>query len=264
MPNTEFFTLSGAWIIANVWSVLVALLVLVAGWMLAKILSRHAVQLLPGTINRDQTIGPLVSQVVRYAILLVTVVIVLGQFGVQTASILAVLGAAGLAVALALQGTLSNIAAGILLVLLRPFNVGDYIDADGIVGTVVEIGLFATQLRTIDGVYMFAPNSKLSGAKIINYSREPTRIVEIKINVPRTSDVTRVRETLLEAADTDYVLKKPAPAVLVDTLGDSNVTVALRAAVKSSEWWTARSDLQERVKASVDQASAAGALAPAQ
>jgi len=263
MPNTEVFALSSAWIIANVWSVLVALLVLVAGWMIARFVSKHVTRLLPAHLHRDQTIVPLVSQVVRYAILVVTVIIVLGQFGVQTASILAVLGAAGLAIALALQGTLSNIAAGILLVLLRPFNVGDFIDADGIVGTVVEIGLFATQMRTYDGVYMFAPNSKLSGAKIINYSREAGRIVEIKINVPRTADFGGVRQTLLDAVRTQGALATPAPEVLLDTLGDSTMTVAVRVAVKSGDWWKARSEIQERVKSAMDSANSSGATAPA-
>ncbi|MDF2798649.1 MAG: mechanosensitive ion channel protein, partial [Devosia sp.] len=121
MLNSDFLALSSTWIIANIWSALIALVVLVGGWTLAGLLSRYVVQLLPGRLHRDPTIVPLLSQVVRYGVLLVTIIIVLGQFGVQTASILAVLGAAGLAVALALQGTLSNIAAGILLVLLRPF-----------------------------------------------------------------------------------------------------------------------------------------------
>lgn len=263
MPNTEFFAFSGAWIIANVWSVLVALLVLVAGWMIAGFVSRHVSRLLPTHLHRDLTIVPLVSQIVRYAILVVTVIIVLGQFGVQTASILAVLGAAGLAIALALQGTLSNIAAGILLVLLRPFNVGDFIDADGIVGTVVEIGLFATQMRTYDGVYMFAPNSKLSGAKIINYSREASRIVEIKVNVPRNTDFSGVRQTLLGAVGTQSALATPAPEVLLDTLGDNTMTLAVRVAVKSGDWWKARSEIQERVKSAMDNAKEPGAPAPA-
>ena len=181
---------------------------------------------------------------VRYAILLVTIIIVLGQFGVQTASILAVLGAAGLAIALALQGTLSNIAAGILLLLLRPFNVGDSIDADGIIGTVSEIGLFATQMRTPEGVFMFAPNSKLSNAKIINYSREPARIVELSFNIPRNADLNRVREALRQGLVSDRTMPGAAPEVQV-CLGDSTVTMLARVPVRSGEWQAARSELQE-------------------
>jgi len=262
MPANDAFALSTAWIIANVWSALIALIVLVAGWLLAKFLAGHVTTILPRPLHRDQTIAPLVSQVVRYTVLLITIIIVLGQFGVQTASILAVLGAAGLAVALALQGTLSNIAAGILLIFLRPFNVGDHIDADGIVGSVVEVGLFATQMRTLEGVYMFAPNSKLSNAKIINYSRQPLRAVEISINVPRSADLGLVRDTLLRAADIDQVVKDPAPLVRVESLGDATVTVVLRSVVRSAEWSIARSALQERVKAEVDAALAQRASAP--
>ncbi|HEY4199805.1 MAG TPA: mechanosensitive ion channel domain-containing protein [Devosiaceae bacterium] len=255
MPNTDVVAVSSAWIIANVWSGLIALIVLIAGWILAGFVSRHLVTMLPGRLHRDSTIVPLASQITRYAILLVTVVIVLSQFGVQTASILAVLGAAGLAIALALQGTLSNIAAGILLVMLRPFNVGDFIDADGIVGTVVEIGLFGTQLRTTDGVYMFVPNSKLSNAKIINYSRERSRVVELKFNVPRSADIADVRKTVLTALRTDYIQTRPAPEIQVDALGDSTVTMAIRIAVPSKDWWAARSDLQERLKHTLDKAN---------
>jgi len=262
MTDTALFGISTAWIIANTWSVLVALLVLVAGWILAGFASRHVARVLPRPLHRDNTIVPLVSQVLRYAILLVTIIIVLGQFGVQTASILAVLGAAGLAIALALQGTLANIAAGILLVLLRPFNVGDYIDADGIVGTVVEIGLFATQMRTYDGVFMFAPNAKLSNAKIINYSREPSRVVELKFTVPRSADIAVVREAVVTGLGTDFAAAGARPVVEVDTLGDSSVTMTARLAVRSQDWWTARADLQEKLKRVVDGADGFAQPAP--
>ena len=259
MTDTALFGISTAWIIANTWSVLVALLVLVAGWILAGFASRHVARVLPRPLHRDNTIVPLVSQVLRYAILLVTIIIVLGQFGVQTASILAVLGAAGLAVALALQGTLSNIAAGILLIFLRPFNVGDYIDADGIIGTVVEVGLFGTQLRTLEGVYVFAPNSKLSNAKITNYSREATRIVELKFTVPRTADLNDVRNKV-EAGLAGDAAKKPE--VTVDTLANDTITMAVRVPVKSADWIRARGSLQEKLKLVLD--AAKGFAPPAQ
>src|SRR5690606_3730986 len=144
--------------------------ILMVGWFLSGFLSRGAGNLLPRTGRFDNTITPLVSQIVRYGVLVITFVIVLSQFGVRTASILAVLGAAGLAIALALQGTLSNIAAGVMLIWLRPFSVGEYVDAEGTAGTVVEIGLFGTRLRTYDGIYVFVPNSRLWDAKITNFS----------------------------------------------------------------------------------------------
>ncbi|SEP99806.1 small conductance mechanosensitive channel [Devosia sp. YR412] len=255
MNDATLFGISTAWIIANVWSLLTALVVLAAGWFLAKIVSRQVATLLSQKLKRDVTIGPLVGQVIRYAVLFVTIIVVLGQFGVQTASILAVLGAAGLAVALALQGTLSNIAAGIMLLFLRPFNVGDYIDAEGTVGTVVEVGLFATILRTQEGVFLFAPNSKLSNARIINYTREPSRIVEMKFTVPRNADLARVRAALAEGLNSAHMPANAKPEVLVDTLGDSSVTLAVRVPVRSQDWTQARSDLQEKLRAILDDAN---------
>nr|WP_180883075.1 mechanosensitive ion channel domain-containing protein [Mesorhizobium loti] len=243
---------STAWLISNLWALVVALVVLAAGWFIARLVSRYATALLSRSVHHDLTIAPIVGQSVRYAIMAVTIIVVLGQFGVQTASILAVLGAAGLAVALALQGTLSNIAAGIMLVFLRPFNTGDYIDADGIVGTVIEVGLFSSQLRTRDGVYIFAPNSKLSNAKILNYTREPSRMVEMTFNVPRNADLDAVRSTISPSLKTEFSPSNTRPEILVETLGDASVTMTARVPVKSRDWWQARSVLQERLKTSLD------------
>ena len=259
MNDTAVLGISTAWIITNVWSVLVALAVLAVGWVLAGLVSSRVGAMLGHRLKRNATVAPLISQVVRYAILFVTFIIVLGQFGVETASILAVLGAAGLAIALALQGTLSNIAAGILLIFLRPFNVGDYIDADGIVGTVVEVGLFGTQLRSYDGVYVFAPNSKLSNAKITNFSREASRVVELKFNVPRTADIADVRRQVETGLSGDYLAADAKPEVTVDTLSEANVTMTVRVAVRSRDWNMARGDLQEKLKLVIDRA---GGFAP--
>jgi len=250
--NNAFPSITATWLLANAWSVLIAIIVLVVGWIIAGFASRTVASLLTARLKGNATVAPLAGQVVRYGILFVTIIVVLGQFGVETASILAVLGAAGLAIALALQGTLSNIAAGIMLVFLRPFNAGDYIDADGIVGTVVEVGLFATQMRTIDGVFLFAPNSKLSNAKIINYSREAERIVEVKFNVPRSADLGAIRAQLGNAMRTQHSTEKAQPEVLVDTLNDSTMTLVARMPVRSKDWWRARSDVQERVKQVLD------------
>jgi small conductance mechanosensitive channel len=252
MQEAEIFGISAAWVIANLWSLVIALLVLAAGWIISNIMSSYVTRVLASRLRQNATIAPLAGQVLRYGILFVTVIVVLGQFGVQTASILAVLGAAGLAIALALQGTLANIAAGIMLVFLRPFNSGDYIDADGIVGTVVEVGLFATQLRTIDGVYLFAPNSKLSNAKIINYSRETSRIVEVKFNVPRSADLDRVRAEVAAALATEYSAASAKPEIWLDTLGDTTMTMVARIPVRSRDWWQARSLVQERLKVTLE------------
>lgn len=253
------FGISAAWLIAHLWSLVVAIVVLAAGWFIARLVSGYTMSLLSRSAHSDLTLVPIVGQSIRYAIMAVTIIVVLGQFGVQTASILAVLGAAGLAVALALQGTLSNIAAGIMLVFLRPFNTGDYIDADGIAGTVIEVGLFSSQLKTREGVYIFAPNSKLSNAKILNYTREPSRVVEMTFNVPRDADLGIVRSTVSPMLSTEFSLPNTRPEILVEALNDANVTMTARVPVKSRDWWQARSVLQEKLKHTLDTADGFGA-----
>ncbi len=242
------------WLQANAIPMALGLIILGVGWFLAGVMSRQVRHLLPRTRAIDQTLAPLVSQLVRYAVMVITLIIVLGQFGVQTASILAVLGAAGLAIALALQGTLSNLAAGILLVWLRPFNVGEYIDAEGIAGTVVEIGLFGSRLRTYDGIYIHAPNSRLWNTRVTNFTREKTRMVEIKVGIGYGANLARAREVLMEIARDERVLPDPAPTVFVDQLGESSVVVGLRVWVPGTEWWKTRVDLTEQIKLRFDEA----------
>jgi len=255
VDNSDIFGVSTAWVLANAWNVVIAVVVLAVGWIMADLISRQMTNLIRARLKNDATIAPLVGEITRYGILCVTIVIVLGQFGVQTASILAVLGAAGLAVALALQGTLSNIAAGIMLLFLKPFKVGDYINADGIEGWVVEVELFATRMRTADGVFMFAPNSKLSNARIVNYTREASRMVEIAFSVPRMADLTKVRSELTEALKSPYSEAGVAGEVLVDSMDDSKINLVARMPVRSGDWRQARSLLQEQLMAALDRNS---------
>lgn len=254
MQYAELFAVSGEWLIAHAMNLVVAVGVAAIGWYLAGFLSRHARSMLPRTRRIDATIAPLIAYIVRYGVIVITAIIVLGQFGVQTASILAVLGAAGLAVALALQGTLSNLAAGVMLVWLRPFSVGEAVDCDGVAGTVVEIGLFATRLRTYDGIFVSAPNSRLWAAKVVNYSREKTRMVETKIGIAYDADIAAARGVLLDLAKDSRVLADPAPVVFVDSLGDSAVVICLRVWTKGSDWWALSVHLREQAKLAFDAA----------
>ena len=139
--------------------------------------------------------------VVRYTINIIVIVAALARIGVPTTSILAVLGAAGLAIGLALQGTLSNIAAGIMLLWLRPFRVGEFIDAGEIAGTVNEIGLFATELKTFDGIYSFVPNSELWNKSIFNYTRNPARMTNMEVGISYGSDIEKARRVMLDLAE---------------------------------------------------------------
>lgn len=253
MEYSQLISFSTVWIADNVTRVLTALLILFVGFWLARLLSRQVRSLLPRTRRVDTTLAPLLSQILRYGIMIITVVIALSQFGIQTTSILAVLGAAGLAIALALQGTLSNIASGVMLIWLRPFSVGDAIDAEGITGNVLEVGLFATELRTYDGVFIFVPNSRLWNAKIMNYSREANRMVEVKIGIGYEADMGRARDVLLDIARKDErVLIDPKPTVHVGVLGTISVEAVLRAWTKNSDWWGAKIDLTERGKAALE------------
>lgn len=254
MEYAEVLAVSSEWIAENVWGIAVALAVAVAGWTLSGFLSRHSREFLPRTRHIDATLAPLLAHVIRYGILIVTAIIVLGQLGVQTASMLAVLGAAGLAIALALQGTLSNLACGVLLVWLRPIAVGEYIDAEGIAGSVVEVGLFGTRLRTYDGIYVHAANSRIWNAKIVNYTREATRMVETKVGIDYAADISAARAALISICSDPRVLEEPAPVVFVDSLGDSAVVMCLRCWVGGSQWWQASVDLREAAKRAFDKA----------
>ena len=199
-----------------------ALVILVFGWWLAGRVQKLILRALDRLPRMDATLKPFLSSLARYAIIAVTLVAVLARLGVQTTSIIAVLGAAGLAIGLALQGTLQNIAAGIMLLLLRPFRVGDYIDAGGISGTVDEIGLFTTDMTTFDGVYRSVPNASLWNTSILNYSRLPTRRMDASVGIAYEDDVERAMALLLDHLKQDSrILSDPAPQVVVTNLGES-------------------------------------------
>jgi small conductance mechanosensitive channel len=203
----------------------------------------------------DPTLRTVIASLVRYGILIIVLVAVLAQMGIQTTSILAALGAAGLAIGLALQGTLSNIAAGMMLLWLRPFRVGDYIDAGTAAGTVHELGLFATQLHTWDGIYQFVPNSELWNKKLINYSRLPTRLNDLGFSVDRGDDLDKGMEALQAAAVADKrVLSDPAPLTFVDQLGDSAVVLRLRVWSATADYWDVRRALTKSGKVALEAA----------
>ena len=172
----------------------------------------------------DATLSHFFGSLVKYGIIAFTLIAVLSEFGVQTASLIAVFGAAGLAIGLALQGTLSNVAAGVMLLLFRPFKVGDYIDGAGVAGTVKAISLFVTELATPDNVQIIAPNGRMWGAAIKNYSAHPTRRVDGRVH------------------------KEPAPFVVVGELGDSSVNLIVRLWVDAADYWGVKFDLTKAFK----------------
>ncbi len=230
-----------------------ALAILIIGYILARIIARAVIRFTDRTGRLDDTLKPVIRSVIRYAIILMALVAALGQLGVQTASLLAALGAAGLAIGLALQGTLSNIASGLMLLWLRPFQVGEYIATSAVAGTVEEVQLFSTRIRTWDGVNKFVPNSTLWSTTITNYSRNPTRLILIEFGLAYENEISKGREILAEvAAKHPQVLAEPAAQVVPLTLGDSSVVLQMRAWSKAPDFWATRWDLTESGKSALE------------
>ena len=203
----------------------------------------------------DDTLRPFLSSLARYAVLIVTIISVLARVGVQTTSIVAALGAMGLAVGLALQGTLQNISAGLMLLVLRPFQVGDYIDASGISGTVETIGLFSTEMTTYDGIYQAVPNVSLWNTSILNYSRLPTRRLDVPVGIAYEDDIEKAMALLLDHLQQDSrVMSEPAPQVLVTGLGESSVDLSLRCWTQRTDFWTLKFELNKNAKLWLDTA----------
>ena len=226
-----------------------AIVLLVVGWILSGFVSRWAYQGLARIHGIDETLARFFEKVLHYGLLILVFVMVLGQFGVQTASIVAALGAAGLAIGLALQGTLQNIAAGIMLLVLRPFRVGEYIETSNVKGKIVEVGLFATELRTGDGLYLLAPNSTLWNTPIVNHSRETSRRQELSIAVGNDADVGLAKRTLLDIVAADKrVQSDPAPRVYSDDLSADKTTLKIEYWASTEAWTETRHDLIDRLK----------------
>ncbi len=237
-------------------NVISALVLIIVGWSIAGWAHRAVRRGLGRFKDMDRTLISVVAGVTRYFILITLLVMVLGRFGVQTASILAALGAIGLAVGLALQGTLANIAAGVMLLVLRPFRIGDYVDANGNEGTVEEVGLFTTEFTTYDGLYVSVPNSGIWGGRLLNYSRNPNRRHDIIVGISYRDDIDRAQEILLGVIRNDpRVLSEPAePQVLVRELADSSVNLGMRFWTSGDDFWPASFALRKAAKQALDEA----------
>ena len=250
--TSNAFAMMAGLVTAYAFSVIGAIIILVIGFWIAKKVKNAVFRL----VNRkgETTLAHFLAGVARYAVLTIVLVMVLQQFGIQTASVIAALGAAGLAIGLALQGTLQNIAAGVMLLFLRPFKIGDYIDTGSASGTVQEIGLFATELKTIDGLYLLAPNSSVWGSEITNYSYHTKRRFDLTVGIGYDDDIDLAMNTLEEIVRTDSrVLDDPEPFLFVSNLGDSAVEVVARIWIPTSDWWPTRRDLTKKAKQTFDE-----------
>ena len=225
--------------------------IIIGFWLSSKASSIVRKQM--STLHRvDKTLAPILASIIRYAGFILTLVVALGQFGVQTTSIIAVLGAAGLAIGLALQGTLSNVASGIMLLLLRPFSVGDWIETNSISGTVREIGLFATQIDTFDNIYITVPNSSIWSATIINNSRHQIRRMDLDIGIGYNSDLNEVEKALITLTKDKRILSDPEPQFLVVDYADSAILVRLRLYAQYEDFFALNWDLKRRLKPLLD------------
>nr|WP_272492670.1 mechanosensitive ion channel family protein [Pseudomonas sp. TMW22091] len=216
--------------------VLLALVTLAVGWWLINRLTVKIGQLL-ALRKADLALQGFISSLANIILKILLVVSVASMIGIQTTSFVAAIGAAGLAIGLALQGSLANFAGGVLILLFRPFKIGDWIEAQSVSGTVDSIQIFHTVLRTGDNKTVIVPNGNLSNGIITNYNRQPTRKVVFDVGVDYEADLQKVREVLLALADDPRVRKDPAPVVVVTTLGDSAITMSLRVWVDTPNYW---------------------------
>lgn len=250
---------AGTWLVRNqelllsyAVNIVAAIAIVIIGMIVARIVSN--------TVNRlmlarkiDATVADFLSALVRYGIIAFTLIAALGRVGVQTASVIAVLGAAGLAVGLALQGSLSNLAAGVLLVMFRPFRAGEYVDLGGVAGTVLNVQIFSTTMRTVDGKIVVIPNGKIIAGNIINFSREPVRRNEFIIGVAYDSDIDQVKKILTDIIQSeDRILKDREKTVRLNELGASSINFVVRVWSNSSDLQSVYWDVLERIKREFD------------
>lgn len=233
--------------------IIAAFLTLIVGWIIVKFIQ--------GLINRaltksvkEATLQRFLNNIVGVILKLVLFITVAGQLGIETTSFAAVIAAMGLAIGLALQGSLSNFAGGVLILLFKPFKSGDFISGGGVTGTVQEIQIFTTILKTPDNKVIICPNGGLSNSAITNFSKEPTRRVDMVVGIGYNSDLKKAKQIMLEMLQNDSrVLKDPAPAVVVVELADSSVNFAVRPWVNAADYWGLFNDFLEAVKLRFDE-----------
>lgn len=233
--------------------IVAAVVILIVGWWIAGAVKRWIRKRLARARHFDLTLAAFLASFASYAIMIFTIIAVLHQFGVQTASLVAMLGAAGLAVGLALQGTLSNVAAGVMLLIFRPFRVGDFVDVQGASGTVKDVSLFVTELTTADNIQITVPNGQIWGNAVKNYSVNPTRRMEVNVSISYGQDMDRAMGAIHEVMAHDArILKDPAPLVIAMNMGANAVELVIRAWAKSPDFWPARFDLVKAIKQRLD------------
>jgi small conductance mechanosensitive channel len=239
---------------ATFWNVVFAILILIGAWWLSGV-ARHQIQAAGLRYEAlDDTLFNFLSSLARYAILALGAIFVLNRFGIQTTSLVAIIGAAGLAIGLALQGTLSNIAAGIMLMIFRPFKLGDYVEAAGVGGTVSDVKLFTTELTTLDNLLTIVPNAQVWNSVIVNYSTLKERRLSQVFSISYEDDINKAMAIVREVVEADErVLTSKDVFVGVTNLGDSSVDLTLRAWCASSDYFAFKCDMLQQIKQAFDE-----------
>ncbi|RRW38014.1 mechanosensitive ion channel family protein [Ectopseudomonas oleovorans] len=250
MNVDELVKLSEAWlpvVLEYSGKLTLALITLLIGWWLISRLMSSIESMLAAR-KVDRALSSFISSLVSIVLRILLLISVASMIGVETTSFIAMIGAAGLAIGLALQGSLANFAGGVLIMLFRPFRAGDWIEGQGVSGSVDSIQIFHTTLKTADNKVVIVPNGALSNGHITNYSREPRRRADINIGIDYSSDIKKAREVLLEIAQDPRVHVEPAPVVFVTGLGDSAVNLSLRVWVATGDFWPVTFAFTEQAK----------------
>jgi len=240
--------------------VLIALVIFIIGSWIAKKVKNGITKGAQRSPHLDETLFNFLGSIARWVIMAFVIIAILGQFGVETTSIVALLGAAGLAVGLALQGAMSNLAAGVMLMIFRPYKVGDFVDAGSHFGNVEDITLFTTDMQTFDNQKIIIPNGKIWGEKIINHSHHPIRGVEMKFNVAYDDDIAKAKAVIHKVlADNPHIVSDPAPFVEVETLSERSAELVVRPFTDGANYFDVRYSVPEQIMVAL---GAAGMTTP--
>ena len=233
--------------------VLGALATLVIGIWIAKWLAKKSSKLLDKR-SVDPTLTKFATSLLKITLIIFVIISAISQIGIETTSFIAIIAAAGLAIGFALQGSLSNFASGVMLIIFKPIKVGDYIEGGGAAGSVETIGIFVTTLVTPDNKVIYIPNSTLTGSNIVNYSVKDTRRVDMVFGIGYSDDIDKAKSTIQSVLESDSrILKDPAPKIVVSELADSSVNFNVRPWVNSADYWGVYFDITEQIKKKFDE-----------
>jgi len=258
---SQFWEKYGTFVLGLGHKFIIAVLIIIAGIIVIRLSRRLANRAVKGKLHADETFASMFRMVIQYGVILLCLIMILDLFGVNTAGLIALLGAAGVAVGFALRDTLSNIAAGIIILFLRPFKKGESIECGSVSGSIQELGLFAAILKTSDGVYISAPNSSLWGVPVKNYSRNPQRSMDITVTISYRDSVDVAFQVLGDIiAGEPRFLEEPAPQMMVQSLGESGIVITLRAWALTGNYWPVYWDEMKNVKEKIQEAGLTIAL----